>query len=102
MHYLAKSVRNPIEDLKANRVATSYDKQGKPFAWARVTQGMMAIYSSDKYLVDANVRIYYRGHWFYISDRDDYSKQTMSLFNQSYALNSNDKTSQGPVLTLPI
>ena len=102
MHYLAKSVRTPIVDLEAGRVAKTYDKRGKLFAWAKVTNGMMSIYSSDKYPLGANVKVYYRGHWFYIADNDDDSKQTISLFNQIYALNSNDKTSNGPVLTLPI
>lgn len=102
MYYLAKSVDSPIKDVKAGKIKLSRYPDGKVFNWLNVTRGILYIHSSPNAPRDANIKVYYRGSWFWIADSDNDSKQTMSLINQIYALQSDDEQAKGPVLTLPI
>ncbi|MBF0550202.1 MAG: hypothetical protein HQK60_06675, partial [Deltaproteobacteria bacterium] len=50
----------------------------------------------------AFVAVPYRGHWFYIDDKDNLSKETLSLLIIIYSLQSGTTQGANPVLTIPV
>jgi len=102
LYYLSKSVATPPDDIKKRRIQLTRYQNGKLFDWDNVTKGMLKVFYSQKEPQNANIKVYYRNRWFYISDSDQSSKQTMSLLNQLFALQADDSSSTGPVLTLPL
>jgi hypothetical protein len=51
--------------------------------------------------MDTQLRVNYRGHWFYIDDSDLESKSTFTLLARIFALQAGKAEGIVPVLTLP-
>ena len=56
----------------------------------------------DQKPMDTQLRVNYRGHWFYIDDSDLESKSTFALLAQIFALQAGKAEGIVPVLTLPV
>ena len=75
-------------------------------SFGEVTQGVFAVnvQKGHKPPPHAYVAVQYRGHWYYIDDRDHASKATLALMFQlgrlDFARQLPDR--RGPVLTLPV
>ena len=62
---------------------------------------LLRVYSSLDPPKDAFVRIEYGGHWFWIDDKDYWSKRMFSFLMYLFTLAETGTPSQAPVLTLP-
>lgn len=78
-NYLSKGLVPPKVDVDKKVLASTYDRNGRLFNWGRVLNGMMKIYSSEKFPQNAGIAVPYRNRWFYIKDSDNESKQTLIL-----------------------
>lgn len=100
LYYLAHGVEVPARDQQAGVVTLTKDAQGQLFDWTKVTQGVFRIKSGGQGNPVTAVR--YRGHVFYIDDRDLTSKSTFMLISQILALQAGDVKAITPTLTLPV
>jgi hypothetical protein len=81
LNYLSKGLEVPPIDLKNKVITQTYYPNGKVFNWQAVVNGMMEIHYSETRPQNAIVAIPYRNKWFYISDADSNSKQTLILLS---------------------
>lgn len=81
MNYLSKGLILPPEDIKNQLVTTTRYENGNIFNWQNVVKGMIKINFSVKPPKNALVAVEYRNRWYYISDSDNNSKQTLILLS---------------------
>ena len=62
---------------------------------------LLRVHNSLKPPEDAFVRIEYRGHWFWIDDKDFWSKRMFTFMMYLFTLAETGTPSQAPVLTIP-
>ena len=79
LNYLSKGLMVPPEDAKQNVLSLTTYRNGKVFDWQKVLNGMMKISYSPTPPKDAYISIFYRHRWYYVSDTDSNSKQTLIL-----------------------
>ena len=101
MTFLAQQVEVPAEDLLSGVAHQTLGRDGKPFDWNEISRGMFKVHSSNSRPEHAFLEVQYRGHWFYIDDRDLESKSTYTLLAQLFSLQSASGSMQAPVLTIP-
>ena len=102
LSFLSQTVAISPADEQAGRVTLTRNADGSRFDWGEVGKGLFRIRNSEQEPPMASVRTYYRGHWFYIDDRDLDSKSTFTLLAQLFSLQSGKQKTVAPVLTLPI
>lgn len=103
--YLGYGIDLPAAHLARGIVQLPLDLAGEPFDGREVTRGLFAVHccASHKPPVEAYVAVRYRGHWFYIDDRDTESKATFALMLQLSTLDfGKQRLGAGPTLTLPV
>ena len=89
----------PERDVADRRVAASPRGAGDP----RLFPGVLHVRTSagkDK-PADAFVAIRYRGHWFWIDDRDPDSKRVFAFLMLMFSLTETGTAQSAPVLTVP-
>ncbi|MDF1757133.1 MAG: hypothetical protein P1U74_02400 [Legionellaceae bacterium] len=79
LNYFSKGVHVPEIDVKNKQALITYYPNGDRFYWDEVTKGLFEVHSSQYKPNNAFVSIWYRNKWFYISDSDFDSKETMNL-----------------------
>jgi hypothetical protein len=103
LFYLSKGVEVPESHLEQGIVTVTEDLSGAPFDWQQVLGGHFRVQVSKSQPKCAAVSVRYRGHWFYIDERDQASKVT---FFELYKINALQSVGGGaeslPVLTLPV
>ncbi len=62
----------------------------------------LAIKSSDSEPSSSSLSIEYRGHWFYIDDRDLQSRETFAMLTALFAVVGGTVPGAHPVLTMPV
>lgn len=103
LYYLSQHVDVPRQHQTAGLVTTTLTKNESSFDWGRTPAGrLFHVRTSAKPPANAYVATHYRGHWFYIEDRDLQSKSTFMLLRQLFDLQAGQTVSQGPTLTLPV
>ncbi len=76
---------------------------GEVFDWNAVTGDLLRVCTCKHRPKTAAVAVKYRGHWFYIDDRDHNSKATFSLLMQLFELKAGGGATEAkPVLTLSV
>jgi hypothetical protein len=102
--YLSHGVEVPCEHLAQGLVQPTVDSEGKPFDDRELTRGIFEVHAckGHKPPATAYVAVKSRGYWYYIDDRDQASKATLSLILQLSRLDFREGKSSGPILTLPI
>lgn len=88
LHFLATGVEVPERDLTAGLVRRTARKDGSPFDWQEMLDGLFRVQGSDQEPPNATTKVRYRGTWFYIADNDLESKSTFELLTQVIALHS--------------
>lgn len=101
MTFLAQQVEVPPEHLKQGVAHQTLGRDGKPFDWNQIAQGMFRVRSSSEKPEHAFLEVHYRDYWFYIDDTDIESKSTYTLLAQLFSLQSASGSMQAPVLTIP-
>lgn len=102
MFYLSNGVHVPEADERAGRVKMTVTESGQPFDWKSILGYYLNIRVENEKPVDTALRVYYRGHWFYIPDTDLESKATFTLLSQIFSLQAGKAEGIVPVLTLPV
>lgn len=102
MHYLSKSVEIYPPHKRAGWAETTHYPNGKEFRWPDIARFIMHIKYAKHKPVNANVSIFYRGLWFYIDESDNISKETLALLMDIFAIKADDRSGNGPILTLPL
>lgn len=102
LHLLSHGVDVPTAHAQKGFVTRTVDDDGRPFDWGRLTDSLLVVRSGREKPRDAAVRVFYRGHWFWIDDADLNSKSTFSLLAQLFALQAGAGSGAAPVLTLPL
>lgn len=103
LYFVSHGIDVPAEHAAAGLVTVTRDPAGAPFEWRQVTEGLFHVRSakSEWRPPSAHVAIPYKGHWFYIDERDHDTKATFSLLVELSRLELSGK-SAAPVLTLPV
>jgi hypothetical protein len=99
LFFLSQSVEVPTADETAGLVTVTRDADGERFDWAHVTGPLLRVRSTDAEPEAAFVQVRYRGHWFYIDDRDLNSKTTFGLLSFLFSLQS-APPGRSPLLTV--
>ena len=102
MFFLSQAVEPPPGDVAAGLVTVTHDAAGQVFDWSHVVGRLLRIRSSDDPPEHPAVRVFYRGHWFYIDDADLNSKTTFNLLDFLFAIQAGGGGGQGPLLTLGV
>lgn len=102
MYYTSQGVEVPRRDRDAGRVTVTRRIDGSAFDWTEITGRILRVHHAQRKPADPYVSVYYRKHWWYISDNDLDSKSTFSFLSQALEMLSSGIKSAGPILTLPI
>jgi hypothetical protein len=102
--YLSKGIEVPPDHLASGVARGFVDEEGKPMDGRELTRGVFEVHAcaGHKPPPTAYVAVKSRGYWYYIDDRDQASKSTMSLVLQLSRLDFGNQTPAAPFLTLPI
>ena len=102
MYYVSKGIEVPLPLVNAGTVEVSLDKDYRLFDWSELHEGLVKIYSSTVEPVDAYIAVRYRGYWYFIDDKDESTKETMTMLQVVLTLKGGDQTTDDPVLTLSV
>jgi hypothetical protein len=104
LYYLANGVEVPPEHLACGYVQPIRDPDGNPVDPAEITRGIFEVHVAQghKPPKDAYVAVNYRDCWYYIDDRDQATKSTITLMLQLNRLDFASDRPAAPFLTLPI
>ena len=95
---LAARVEVPTSHIQENRASPGvYDRVKS----TEETRSRVRIQSSSQKPGDAFIAIKYRGHWFYIDDRDYQSKRMFSFLMFLFTLAETGAPEKAPVITIP-
>jgi hypothetical protein len=103
--YLGHGIELPPAHVAAGLVQPAVGPDGQPSDDSEITRGLFAVHTcaGHKPPPEAYVAVHYRGHWFYIDDRDLASKATFVLVLQLSSLDfQRQRLGAGPALTLPV
>lgn len=96
---LAYAVDVPLEDR--GRVAQVLDEEGEPVDDELLGSQLLHVNSSKSEPEQAQVKVKFRGQWFWVDDSDVNSKMTLALLRMLLFIKSVDKPANQPVLTIP-
>jgi hypothetical protein len=99
--YLSQGVDVPDTDLARGAVNPVRDINGQIFDWATARAELFRVRSSTSEPQDVHVKVFYRGHWFYIPDTDIDSRTTFSLVSMLLTLQAGSTERAVPLITLP-
>ncbi len=103
MFFISQGVQVPEQDIYKKVVTVTKNSGGDFFKWENVINDIMNIKSSVDKPNEAYIAVRYRNYWFYISDNDVYSKQTLFLLHTLFTLQAGElPLRQEPLLTLPV
>ncbi len=102
LFYLSHSVNVPDADKQAGIVKRTLTADGAEFDWALFTENLFRVASQGPEAGSGKISTTYRGHRFYIDDRDINSKSTFSLLTQLFSLQAGNAEGTKPVLTIPV
>lgn len=102
MFFLSNGVQAPEKDVKGVCVKVTSTESGEQFDWKAVFGDYLTVHADQQSPSNTQLRVNYRGHWFYIDDRDMESKSTFTFLSQIFSLQAGKAEVIVPVLTLPV
>jgi len=94
MMTMAATVDVPAEDLASSRATPGLPPVDGD-------QQLLRIHGSDDEPTDASVAVQYRGHWFWIDDRDLRSKRAFAFMLMLFTLTDTGEPEALPLVTIP-
>jgi len=94
---MAAQVEIPSEDVAEGRATPGVDLGTD----ATTRQGLVRIHSSQDKPTNASVAIQYRGHWFWIDDRDLKTKRAFAFMMILFTLAETGEREPLPLITIP-
>jgi hypothetical protein len=98
MNTMASQVEVPPEEITQGRAAPGF--QAGPDAAEERTR-LVRIHSSNAKPADAYVTVHYRGHWFWIDDRDLKTKRAFAFMMMLFTLSETGEKENLPLITIP-
>ena len=104
LFFVSHGIEVPQEHLACGLAPYTRGYDGRPFDWQQVLGGLFHVCSvkSKKPPADAQVAVRYQGYWFYIDERDRYTKATFALLLEVSRLELESTEAQAPMFTLPL
>ncbi len=104
LYYLANGVEVPPEHIARGYVQCMRDPEGKMVDPGEITRGLFEVHVCEghKPPQHAYVAIRYRNCWYYVDDRDQATKSTITLMLQLNRLDFANDRPAAPFLTLPV
>lgn len=105
LFFLSHGVDVPPEHVASGVAPLTAGPDGRGFDWQQVLGGLFRVdvAAGKEPPPHAAVATHYRGHWYYIDDRDRDTKATFALVLEVSRLQlSGERGGRGPVLTLPV
>jgi hypothetical protein len=103
LDYLGFGVEIPPIVIQKNLVSVPRYPNGDYFDLNQLTTGVLRVHVSDKRPPsNASVSVFYRNHWYYVSDCDQNSKRTFTLMEEVFNLQAGEVPNTSPVLTIPV
>ena len=102
LYYLTHATSVPPKDIEKGYVTSTKDVSGKVFDWHKVTGDLLKVQHDYIEPGEAAVSVYYRNHWFYISDADLESKATFHLLTEMFNLLAGGIKMPGPMFTIDV
>ena len=96
MGELSTGVDIPAQDLLDRRATSRRTQSG-----SSGDAPLLSVHSSNERPADAFTAVQYRGHWFWIDDRNLGSKRTFRFLLMFLSMAESGALPQGPVLTIP-
>jgi len=96
MQVASKEVLVPAADVERGVAAANRSQE------ATDSEAWFVVKSSEDEPSDSSLSIEYRGHWFYIEDRDLQSRETFAMLTALFAVVGGTVPGAHPVLTLPV
>lgn len=94
MTVMSSQVDAPVEDLAQGRAAPGFEATPG-------TDRTLKIHSSKDRPTDAFVAVQYRGHWFWIDDRDLRTKRAFAFMMLLFTLAETGEREVPPLITIP-
>jgi hypothetical protein len=103
MYFVSHGVQIPPGHVERRIARVTLDRDGQPFDWSRVTDGLFRVSAAagEAPPPNAHVAIFYQGYWFYIDEADLETKSTFSLLMELSRLELQGKSAE-PVFALPL
>lgn len=86
MFYLSHGIEVPNSHVSGGLITKTHDDCGQEFDWQSMTGDLLQVKVAKLPPLRAAVSVFYRGHWFYIEDRDLNSKATFNLLIELFNL----------------
>ena len=104
LYYLANGIEVPPEHVANGFIQPIRDPEGKVVDPREITRGVFEAHVCQGHRPPPNayVAVKYRDFWYYIDDRDQASKATITLMLQLNRLDFANDRPAAPFLTLPI
>lgn len=103
LFFMSQGVDVPMEHVNQGLLVMTVDPSGLVFDWQQPLGGLFHVQSCKHKPHQAAVAVKYRGHWFYVDDRDADSKSTFLMLDQLVDLQARvGGSNKAPVLTLPV
>jgi len=102
LSYLSQSVQVPQAHEVSGIVTRTLENTGEPFDWNQIFERVMRIRTAPQAPATAAIAVPYRGHWFYIDDRDLDAKSTFALLSQLFALQAGTQQGSNLQLSFPV
>ena len=99
-NYLSKGVDVPQDHIIKGSAPVVRLRNGQIFDWTGAMRGILKIRVSKTKPKHASVIIRYRKNWFYISENDFDSKQTLDLLTIITSIYEGSPSSSAPVFTI--
>jgi hypothetical protein len=104
LYFLSTGVNVPPEHLACGFAQPLVDQAGEPVDGLELTRGLFEVHVCRGHNPPpcAYVAVRYRDCWYYIDDRDQASKATLTLMLQLQRLDFGNDRPAAPFLTLPV
>jgi hypothetical protein len=86
MFYLSHGIEVPDSHVSGGLITKTHDECGQEFDWRSMTGDLLQVKVAKLPPLRAAVSVFYRGHWFYVEDRDLNSKATFNLLIELFNL----------------
>jgi hypothetical protein len=101
MQTMATQVEVPPKDVTDGRVTPGFDGALPEGVGSATAPRLIRVHSSDAQPKDAFVSVKYRGHWFWIDDRDLKTKRTFAFMMMLFTLSDTGERENPPLVTIP-
>ena len=104
LFFVSQGVEVPCEHLASGIAPQTRGDDAESFDWQQVLRGLFRVRSvkSKKRPSCAHIAVQYKGHWYYIDDRDQETKATFALLLEVSRLELESSKTKAPILTLPL